>query len=52
MKTKNVDNQNVTKLLYVFNIGCLSHPKKTTSSCFLGNCRLLSINYGNKSCIE
>ena len=28
MMKKVVDNQNVTKVLYVFNIGCLNHPKK------------------------
>ena len=33
-KTEVVDNQKITKNSYIFNIGCMSHPKKTASSCF------------------
>ena len=40
MKTKIVDNPKITKKLYNFNIGYLSHPEKATSLCFLGNYRL------------
>ena len=34
MKTEVVDNQKITKNLFIFNIGCVSHPEKTASSCF------------------
>ena len=34
MKTEVVDNQKIAKNSYIFNIGCMSHPKKTASSCF------------------
>ena len=40
MKTKIVDNPKITKKLYIFNIGYLSHPEKATSLFFLGNYRL------------
>ena len=52
MKTKVVDNQKLTEKLYLFNIGCLSHPEKATTSCFLGNYRLLRLDYEDKSCLE
>ena len=52
MKTKIVDNQKLTEKLYVFNIGCLSHPKKATTSCFLKNYRLFRLYYEDKSCLE
>ena len=43
METKVVHNQKITKILYIFNLGCVSHPEKATSSCFLTTKKLFSI---------
>ena len=48
METKVVHNQKITKNLYIFNIGCVSHPEKATSSCFLGNYQFLRLYYEYK----
>ena len=36
----------------IFNIGCMSHPEKTTSSCDLRNYRFLRLDNEDKSCLE
>ena len=48
MKTKGVHNQKITENFFIFNIGCVSHPEKATSSCFLRNYQLLRLYYEDK----
>ena len=52
MQTKVVQNQKTTKRLSIFIIGCMSHPEKATSTCYLGNYLFLRPDYEDKSCLE
>ena len=53
MKTKSIQNKKKTKKrLSIFIIGCMSHPEKATSACYLGNYRILRHDYEDKNCLE
>ena len=47
IRTKKRQDQNL-----FFIIGCMSHPEKATSSCYLGNYQFLRLDNEDKSCSE
>ena len=52
MQTKVVQNQKTTKRLSIFITGCMFHPEKATSTCYLENYRLLRLDYEDKICLD
>ena len=51
MKTEVVDNQKIAKNSYIFNIGCMSHPKKLHHRASR-KLLFLNVGYENKSCLK